>query len=881
MATNVATLVARLEADVKDFQRRMDGVEKSVKATEGRFQKFGDVGAMAMKAAVGVAAVKQLAGFGKAMLDLGVQVEAWGRRYDTVFGEASGIMDQFVRDNASRFGISEERFKGLAASVGDLLVPMGFARDTSAQLSQEILTTANALSEWSGGAYSAEDAAQRITKAILGEREGLVELGVKISEADLKQRLLEKGMGDLTGAALEQAKAQATLELITGKSADALTAYAEGGSGAMKAQKDLNAALDSLAVTVSEQLLPVLVPLVQTLANMLSALDLGAAEKRFNSQVNSIAENLLAGATTADAFGEALAGSKQMSRIQQFQDAGIDISLLEIVARLKDGGEAWDRFSDEMARAAVEAGAPVELMLDLLGDMEKRFEEGTTETDRMAGALLDAGIAADQLAITASRETGPAIRGVTADSDAAVGSLSALARIRFSGQPMRDLADGLDDFLLSLNDLDVDAFADLPSDIADAWAGINLDDLDAIVFGGGLIDTQPLIDKVDAMAKRVGDAFATDMPDRIEAAKEKLNLTIEGIIDNKRLEEDFRDDMKAITDAGLDAVADALLEYDPATAAALAADIADDISKGYIAELSFRGATSAALQKVADLMAADSGIVATIGTLIKRLGGDWTKDFAESLALRGATAEQVGRISALLEDSNTVNQALALFQTLGADATVALAQGLTLRGATADDLNAIRNLIETGQSPKKLYEAFTGMGESATASWKTALRLTGATAEDIAALSAWFSTEASQLKAIENAFKMLGGKWGKLTADQWMALFRETVTTFGIRNVLVDRGMPIHIANAILGLQHGGRARMGVPYIVGEAGPELFVPTQSGTVVSNPETMSMISGRSGGSTVNIVVEGSVIMQNELEGVVAKALRAAHRGGTAI
>ena len=51
----------------------------------------------------------------------------------------------------------------------------------------------------------------------------------------------------------------------------------------------------------------------------------------------------------------------------------------------------------------------------------------------------------------------------------------------------------------------------------------------------------------------------------------------------------------------------------------------------------------------------------------------------------------------------------------------------------------------------------------------------------------------------------------------------------------------------IFGLQHGGPAHAGQPYMVGEAGPELFVPNTSGTVVPN----NAMGGGSGGEvTVN-------------------------------
>ena len=46
----------------------------------------------------------------------------------------------------------------------------------------------------------------------------------------------------------------------------------------------------------------------------------------------------------------------------------------------------------------------------------------------------------------------------------------------------------------------------------------------------------------------------------------------------------------------------------------------------------------------------------------------------------------------------------------------------------------------------------------------------------------------------------------------------------------------------LFGLASGGPAKAGQPYIVGEEGPELFIPKASGTVIPNDQTMAMAGG---------------------------------------
>lgn len=270
MATTVATLIAKLEAQTRDFDRNISTSERRLKDLERSASGAGQ-GIQRMGTLMRAAAASGALAFAADLFRVGVQVEAWGRRFDTVFGEAAESVRIWADEVNERLGVSEERLQGTAAAVGDLFVPMGFARQAAADMTMEVLTLSAALSEWTGGQYSAADASNIITRAILGEREALIGLGVKISEAQVDAAMLEAGFADLTGQAFEQARAMVTLELITAKSADAMTAFADGGSEAMIAQNNLKASLDDLKVSMS-QLIVEAAPLVKALASVVGIL---------------------------------------------------------------------------------------------------------------------------------------------------------------------------------------------------------------------------------------------------------------------------------------------------------------------------------------------------------------------------------------------------------------------------------------------------------------------------------------------------------------------------------------------------------------------------------------------------------------------------------
>ena len=120
-----------------------------------------------------------------------------------------------------------------------------------------------------------------------------------------------------------------------------------------------------------------------------------------------------------------------------------------------------------------------------------------------------------------------------------------------------------------------------------------------------------------------------------------------------------------------------------------------------------------------------------------------------------------------------------------------------------------------------------------------------------------------------------------LAQDLMRLIFRNVITAplaAGIGNFIND-GLGF--------LAEGGPARAGSPYIVGEKGPELFVPGTSGTVIPN-DRMNQMGGSAGGTTVNISyniqsgvsrAELQPILENERKRLRAEIPDMVRRGGS--
>ncbi len=277
-----ATFMAIVKGDasqaVTEF-RKLDGaVQKSTAGATtslGRFQQFSKKAMADIKANAGLYAAAAGAAF-VAMADdiirAGVQLEAMAAKVDTVFGDQVGRIEAWSKENAAALGLTQTKAKGAAAGIADLLKPMGFTTQQATDQTVALMDLAGALSAWSGGSRTAADVATILTKAMLGEREQLKELGISITEAEVTTELAARGQERLTGAALAQAKALATQRLIMAKSTDAQKAWADGSMNGVKVANEATAAFGDLQELLVTSLYPALKELVPLAADVVGAL---------------------------------------------------------------------------------------------------------------------------------------------------------------------------------------------------------------------------------------------------------------------------------------------------------------------------------------------------------------------------------------------------------------------------------------------------------------------------------------------------------------------------------------------------------------------------------------------------------------------------------
>ena len=254
-AKDVKTFQESLQRETKETTKDLRKTEKQSKKTTKSVGDFFRKLAIGFIAFQGARAAINLV---NDLRDLSAEMEVISQRARIVFGESFPRIQKTAVTLGARIGVTKNEFIALASATQDLLVPLGFTREQATGLTENVTILGAALAEFNNIQGGAAAGIEIVTKALLGEREQLKTLGISILESDVQFRLAIKNQEKLTGAALKQAKALATVELITESAADAVTLFGESAGKQATQIAQADAAFRQARETLALRFEPVL-----------------------------------------------------------------------------------------------------------------------------------------------------------------------------------------------------------------------------------------------------------------------------------------------------------------------------------------------------------------------------------------------------------------------------------------------------------------------------------------------------------------------------------------------------------------------------------------------------------------------------------------------
>jgi len=276
MAAGTAVLVLKIVSDVSGAKAGLADTESTV----GRIQ--GKLGALVGPSALALGAVTAFAvGTSSAASDVEQSMGA----VESVFKDHAGVIKSWAATSAEANGLTTAEYAQMAAVVGSQLKGMGTSIDQLAPKTDNLIDLASDLAATYGGTTA--DAVEAVSALLRGERDPIEKYGVSIKQVDVNAALMAEGIvtaaqktsaltaaqksGDasaiaaaqslqgLDAAAYAQAQTQASLALLTSKTADAHGAFARESDTAAHAQQVASASAVNMAAALGESLLPAVV----------------------------------------------------------------------------------------------------------------------------------------------------------------------------------------------------------------------------------------------------------------------------------------------------------------------------------------------------------------------------------------------------------------------------------------------------------------------------------------------------------------------------------------------------------------------------------------------------------------------------------------------
>jgi hypothetical protein len=255
---------------VEQFNKGLKNASKRMQDVGGKIQKF------SRNATIGVSL--PLLFLGKRMVGIASEAQETQSKFNDVFMEISDEA-QVMADNLSKnFGMARDEAQELLANTADLLIGFGFTRKEALKLSnavQELSVDLVSFTNFSGGVTGASRA---LTKALLGETEQIKSLNKVVRQEDIMNQVRINAAKGLIFETKNQAKAQATLNIIQEQSRAAIGNYARTQEDFANVLRKTESEMRDLSATLGGDFIPQLSKLLTRINGVLdrfSQLDAG------------------------------------------------------------------------------------------------------------------------------------------------------------------------------------------------------------------------------------------------------------------------------------------------------------------------------------------------------------------------------------------------------------------------------------------------------------------------------------------------------------------------------------------------------------------------------------------------------------------------------
>ena len=215
------------------------------------------------KLLAGAFAVGKLISFGKECIELSSDLSEVQNVVDTVFPTMNKQIDNFARNAAAQFGLSETMAKNFTGTFGAMGKAFGFSEGQAYDMATALTGLAGDVASFYN--MSQDEAYTKLKSVFTGETESLKSLGVVMTQTALDAFAMANGFGKTTKSMSEAEKVALRFKFVQDQLSAAQGDFMRTSDGWANQVRLLSLQFDSLKAAIGSGLIAVLSPVVRML----------------------------------------------------------------------------------------------------------------------------------------------------------------------------------------------------------------------------------------------------------------------------------------------------------------------------------------------------------------------------------------------------------------------------------------------------------------------------------------------------------------------------------------------------------------------------------------------------------------------------------------
>lgn len=208
-------------------------------------------------------AVKKIIDFGKECIELSSNLSEVQNVVDTVFPTMNRQIDNFAKNAAAQFGLSETMAKNFTGTFGAMGKAFGFSEGQAYDMATALTGLAGDVASFYN--MSQDEAYTKLKSVFTGETESLKSLGVVMTQTALDAFAVANGFGKTTKSMSEAEKVALRFKFVQDQLSAAQGDFMRTSDGWANQVRLLSLQFDSLKAAIGSGLIAVLSPVVRML----------------------------------------------------------------------------------------------------------------------------------------------------------------------------------------------------------------------------------------------------------------------------------------------------------------------------------------------------------------------------------------------------------------------------------------------------------------------------------------------------------------------------------------------------------------------------------------------------------------------------------------